>query len=412
MISRFCLLSEMLFNEEMVQVNSLAKDIFLLKHNNSYKTRLILFNAPKVAEALKNGIKATDAIVATISYMNIGKYQDVAAISSVAATKGFGPTIYEIALADADWLKPDYEVSDDAENVWKKFFQRRDIEKKRLKEPVHPDQRDVLNYAYHLKTPSFNLKKLINNGDKMIKTMALDLRLKEEVLIQIIIEAAQQLFTDRYAAHLAESTIPLDEVAMSVSDAESLKLALFINEKEQELVLYNPNKFYKLVEIIDKTDNYPKEIGQNNVIVGCISVNLRHNKEVSNVTSIAAEPGFGPLMYELAMSVFGPITNDEEGGTSIEATSVWKKFLSKSEDPKGNVEKKRRKIPPFGDLTKIIPGITNYKFGIKEPHDFKQLVKNHEKIISQLFFDKNWILDILETEANEYFKLRYLKRKR
>lgn len=403
-------LSSVLY-EEMVQVNSLDKEIFLLKYSTTNSTRLILFNAPKLVELIKTNDLATQAIVAAINYQNASKYQEIASVGSVAAIKGFGPTIYEIALADAEWLQPDYEVSGDAENVWKKFYQRKDIDKRYLKDPNHPTTRDVLNYAYHLKNPSFDLEKLIDDGNKAIETIALDFNLRKEQLEQIIVRGGQRLFSDKY---ITEQTDFLDEAAMTVSDAESLNLALYILKDEQELILYDPEKFLNLLEIIYKDDHrWPNPAGQNGVVFGEISVFMRYNKEVSNVQTIAAEPGFGPLMYELAMSVFGPLTHDEETSTSIQATDVWNKFSSRTQNSKDNIEKRKRNEQPilrYGQNP--IQGVTGYKFRLKKPHDYKQLVKNHEETFNNIALNKKWANEILLQEAKEFFKIRYRTRKK
>lgn len=403
-------LSSVLY-EEMVQVNSLDKEIFLLKYSTTNSTRLILFNAPKLVELIKTNDLATQAIVAAINYQNASKYQEIASVGSVAAIKGFGPTIYEIALADAEWLQPDYEVSGDAENVWKKFFQRNDVEKRYLKDPIHPSTRDVLNYAYHLKNPSFDLEKLINDGNEIIETIALDLNLRKEQLEQIIVRGGQRFFGNRY---VTEQVDFLDEAAMTVSDAESLNLALYILKDEQELILYSPEKFLNLLENIYKDDHrWPNPAGQNGVVFGEISVFMRYNKEVSNVQTIAAEPGFGPLMYELAMSVFGPLTHDEETSTSIQATDVWNKFSSRTQNSKDNIEKRKRNEQPilrYGQNP--IQGVTGYKFRLKKPHDYKQLVKNHEETFNNIALNKRWANGILLQEAEEFFKIRYRTRKK
>lgn len=86
-------------------------------------------------------------------------------VSAVAAVKGFGPLVYDIAMSDKGSLIPDRgSVSSGAEQVWKFYnSSRSDVTKNKLddfKKPqtppkeddcnLHHDDRDYLNYAYSL----------------------------------------------------------------------------------------------------------------------------------------------------------------------------------------------------------------------------------------------------------------------
>ena len=75
-------------------------------------------------------------IYATISA--IAPSGDINHVTGVAAQKGFGPLMYEMAMMQSQlnkkWLAPasDGDVRGEAMNVWVKFYKREDVEKRTL----------------------------------------------------------------------------------------------------------------------------------------------------------------------------------------------------------------------------------------------------------------------------------------
>lgn len=92
-----------------------------------------------------------------------------------------------------------------------------------------------------------------------------------------------------------------------------------INDLKDVLVLSDTGGLYILYDPI------------NNVPLGYIATSLVSNGNVYVIWSAYAKSGYGPLLYELAMTYAYPngITLDEGSPTSNEAINVWEKFYSR-----------------------------------------------------------------------------------
>jgi hypothetical protein len=118
-----------------------------------------------------------------------GTQWNASEISGTAAQKGYGPLLYDIAMAAEGGLVPDRDkVSSTAKEVWKQYRTARpDVEAKPLDDEKHPKthtklddthkmhpggEENPLNYAYFIsKAP--NIAALLNN-DKVFKKQALE----------------------------------------------------------------------------------------------------------------------------------------------------------------------------------------------------------------------------------------------
>jgi hypothetical protein len=119
------ILKESEINEEALRLKNLSEDValFIREINQGYD--FVLYN-PK-----NNYIYATITIVKRDYYGNSGFYY----VTAVATEKGFGPFMYELAMMhiynEKMGLMPqrDGDVREGAFGVWKKFFERRDVNK-------------------------------------------------------------------------------------------------------------------------------------------------------------------------------------------------------------------------------------------------------------------------------------------
>lgn len=116
--------------------------------------RAVLYKQNEMTRAIVAGEgpeRLVDHIVATIKAKKIGDHHQ---LDSVAALKGWGPMMYDIAMANSpNGLVPDRNsVSPSAERVWQRYQTRDDVKKKDL----HPGttrmhSNPILNVAYSLK---------------------------------------------------------------------------------------------------------------------------------------------------------------------------------------------------------------------------------------------------------------------
>lgn len=82
----------------------------------------------------------------------------------------------------------------------------------------------------------------------------------------------------------------------------------------------------------------------NKIPIGYISFSLSSNGNVYVIYGAYAKNGYGPLLYELAMTYAYPngITLDDSSGTSSEALNVWEKFYSRDDVKKEPLHRKTK----------------------------------------------------------------------
>jgi hypothetical protein len=171
--------------------------------------------------------------------------------------------------------------------------------------------------------------------------------------------------------NLIESIVKqtLDEAAKSQSDAMSQNLALYVQREDGvfQLVLYDPS----LIQNIRSS------------IIGFIKVKFKNGCGNWIVKYAAANNGFGPLMYELAMSLIYPdyLRSDNES-VSSEAQRVWTFFLKnrrsefKSEKVADQAPGKTNCLPALGTKEEGV----QYSFSINNPINYSNLEETHEKV--------------------------------
>jgi len=116
-------------DEAAKQMGELPEDIGLFISDNGTWLNFILYS------------KSEDKIYGAITTSDIHDSNKLQEVGRVAAEKGYGPLIYEMAMAyiNPGFLMPsrDGDIRGEAWNVWKKFYQRNDIIKKTL--PIEND---------------------------------------------------------------------------------------------------------------------------------------------------------------------------------------------------------------------------------------------------------------------------------
>lgn len=111
-------------NEASKQISDLPEDTGLFVNDNGNWLFFILYS------------KSEDKIYGTITTSDIDGSLKLQTVGRVAAEKGYGPLIYEIAMAyiNPGYLMPsrDGDIRGEAWNVWEKFYERKDVIKKTL----------------------------------------------------------------------------------------------------------------------------------------------------------------------------------------------------------------------------------------------------------------------------------------
>lgn len=114
-------------------------------------------------------------------------------IASVVAKEKFGPLMYEILSSMVGWIAPGNKVSNDALRIWKKFFERKDVEKDEAKRRGFK----ALSYRYKV-TKKTNYKKLFSAHKNLQKQLQKKLQVHPRTLDSIITKAGSLVFNNSY----------------------------------------------------------------------------------------------------------------------------------------------------------------------------------------------------------------------
>ena len=191
----------------------------------------------------------------------------------------------------------------------------------------------------------------------------------------------------------------LEEAAISVPAMTRQKLALMItgDNNRKAITLWNPEAYYRLMKDIGD----PSKLDSLDVIVGCIRVKSVPSCGYWQVETSAANKGYGPSMYDIAMGQIYPegLTSDRFT-VSQEAQNVWNYMLT-------HRAHEIERIPAREDCR--MPGAKpedarNFIYTMKahvQP-EISQLTANHEQAIDYAQ-DPDWTLQHITQLSNKFF---------
>lgn len=181
----------------------------------------------------------------------------------------------------------------------------------------------------------------------------------------------------------------LDEAAVSVDSLVSQGIALFVDDDgtNRDFIFYKPETLLKFVA------NNPKAKEKESlrqaapqVIVGYMEIKNENLAEFGawNVGYAAAVKGYGPPMYDIAMSSISPeFLSSDRKHVSQFARRVWAYYLTNRAN-----EFYIKKMPSegsFSDESNLGNDENlNYAFAIKQPVNFSSLVQKNEETMKTL----------------------------
>lgn len=175
--------------------SKLIKDIILIK-TNELEPFLNSVRNFKGVEALYVGmIRIIES--SKCSTVNGDKVYEVV---NSAATKGFGPLMYELAMSSLGqtWIMPDRaSVSSDAAGVWNRFYDREDVAKKQLKN-CKQFKNPSLNFAYTLLSPR-DVSGIETRSNQLLEKVAKEAGFSVENVKQVILEYSQAFFDMKFS---------------------------------------------------------------------------------------------------------------------------------------------------------------------------------------------------------------------
>lgn len=181
-------------------------------------------------------------------------------------------------------------------------------------------------------------------------------------------------------------------------------------------VLYNPAKLAEQIPLW-------QDAGGNveTVVYGYLDVKP-HKGDCWNAGEIkfaAAQKGYGPLMYELAMSDFENGLFPDRLSTSDAARNVWKKYTQRADVAKKPFDDKSKpKTPPKEDDCKMIPDfdgdeayLNQAYIGRGDAAGKSQMIQLHKDSImtvaEQLQTQPATVEQSILSMGDEYFGMRY-----
>lgn len=212
----------------------------------------------------------------------------------------------------------------------------------------------------------------------------------------------------------------LVEAAMTTANASGAGLALLRandGHGRNTYILYMPSVLENMITSGDiKYDEIAKGI------VGYISVQPHQGGcwNAGEVKLSAAQKGYGPLMYQIAMTDFAGGLFPDRGSTSQAARAVWQKYVQR-----GDVEKKpfddikKPKTPDPADDCPLASGtsLDDETAFLNQAYDApgdasgrSNLMAAHTQFIASMEakgFKKNVVETMIENVGDEYFSMRY-----
>lgn len=198
----------------------------------------------------------------------------------------------------------------------------------------------------------------------------------------------------------------LDEKAKTTSDAENDGLALYIKKDEGiEFVLYEPTA---LLSVFDGSAHINGTDGPEDVIAGFLRISNVDFEMCDGswvVTNSAARQGYGPLLYDIAMSFISPqfLTADRDS-VSPEAEKVWRVYYARRRS-EFNV---KPLIQNYNcrNLNSKEPAV-NYAFSIKQKLNYSSLTKAHKNLMSKMKGHSTKMENTLIDMGFGFFDLKY-----
>jgi hypothetical protein len=212
--------------------------------------------------------------------------------------------------------------------------------------------------------------------------------------------------------------LALMEAAQSVDSASQQGLALYIGPGKYEAKLYMLYDPTKVVEAINDKD---PQNAINNLDISCVFGILNVSPDPGpygalEVGRSAATKGYGPLLYDIAMTNEDAIMSDR-GSVSKGALAVWSYYKNKRSDvkakliddkdnPKTETEADDGVVWKWDSEDDFINDPRNYVYVATKKTDISSLTKNHQKVIGKLNNAKGISPRKLFSELSEKFFLK------
>lgn len=201
----------------------------------------------------------------------------------------------------------------------------------------------------------------------------------------------------------------IDEMAVAPEQATQANLALFVEKRgsDTDIILYKPDVFEEACRLKSKGMHAMMIYRQAQPVVGAIFIEFKSKCNAWESTATAAEKGYGPLMYDIALSYTGPTgVMSDRSSVSQAARKVWQYYFTKR---RNDIEVEPLEEPVCQFKGSDSEEFLNYKFKLKNPVNITQLEQNHAQVIKKLEarFQEVNVQDFLSEMGSKFFSVKY-----
>lgn len=222
------------------------------------------------------------------------------------------------------------------------------------------------------------------------------LSLNEEIVLSLIEE-------------LVYEEMAMNEAALTMDYAQQkhIALSIFDQGRTKVFVLYKPKDFRLMLRDSERQGG---EFPFKETVVGFVELQWKQDCKAWELSHIAGEKGFGPLMFDIAMSAVSPqFIKSDEKWMSADIRKVWNYALTNRSD-----EYKVANLngcDPFKDLNRLgqDPNL-NKVMSIKAPLNYQSLLNFDKETRAASVRDgvsQSYYSDCLKEAGWDFFHMKY-----
>jgi hypothetical protein len=172
----------------------------------------------------------------------------------------------------------------------------------------------------------------------------------------------------------AELIIQEYKQILEVAKTLSSDMAVYVGEGETFIVLYKPSPDLK-----KSLSDYDYTEGSDSIL-GAVTTRWNDSYQVTEIDSIFAKSGYGPVLSQIMMSYYkkdGIAMNRSPHYVTDAAKKLWKGFFDGAGSDLVTTEEINSEVPHHEE------DYLNHKFFIKKPLRLSKQLSNHKKFIGK-----------------------------
>lgn len=189
------------------------------------------------------------------------------------------------------------------------------------------------------------------------------------------------------------------EMKKNIDDfGNNIKIYIIERGPYKRIVLLDQDKLISYLTDLENNKEINLEKLTETPVVGTLVFQRTNQKDLWRTISIASEEGYGPLLYELAMSMIYPSWYSPDDPSRVNELSkrVWIKFFERDD-----VDKKRKNIESSNPENPL-----NFQYKIKNPISYESY-KLDPSISKDFSYRKSEFDELISDLGSTYFLNNY-----